>query len=85
MEFVNPFYQKDEDYVIYSGIKKSPKSNMIIPLTDYVSISLFKDHFFKWNQEHQLELMASVGTPMSQMQRVMIREMDLRIENMELK
>lgn len=84
MKFLNPFYQKDIDHYA-EGTSSITTSNVIFPMTDYVSISLFKDHFFKWNQEHQLELQTSSGSPMTKMQRVMVREMDLHIENSELK
>lgn len=84
MEFINPFYQKDlENHLV--GPLATMSSNIILPMTDYVSISLFKDHFFKWNQEHQLQLQISSGSPMSKMQRVMVQEMDLHVENSELK
>jgi hypothetical protein len=85
LEFINPFYQKDEDRILCLDSNSAPTSNIIIPMTDYVSISLFKDHFFKWNQEHQLQLQASSGTPMQKMHQVMFNEMDLHIENCELK
>lgn len=84
MNFINPFYQKDDEPIIHID-SSSSKSNILSPMTDYVSISLFKDHFFKWNQEHQLQLQAAAGTPYLQMQQSMFRAMDLQIENSELK
>jgi len=83
--FLNPFYQKDEDPQILALSSMMSSDNMIMPMNNYVSIRLFKEHFFKYNQEHHLEQQAAFGSPMSKLNRVMMKEMDLHIENTELK
>ncbi|CAI2381707.1 unnamed protein product [Moneuplotes crassus] len=85
MRFLNPFYKKDDE--IYSPtmglLNTSP--NMIFPMSDYTSIRIFKEHFFKYNDEHQMQQQATYGSPMEKLNKVMMKEMDLHVENTELK
>ena len=85
LKFLNPFYQKDQDISIISMTSIITPSNMIIPMTDSISIRIFKEHFFKYNQEHYLQQQAAFSSPMEKLNKVMMKEMDLHIENEELK
>lgn len=84
LDFVNPFYQKDQEYSGHYFLYGTSKS-VIIPMTDYVSMSLFKEHFFKWNVEHMTQYNPLVGSPLNQMEKAMMKVMDLHTENNELK
>lgn len=59
MEFINPFYQKDVNHGGYFGITDAFNYNIIIPMTDDISITLFQEHFLKWNYDHQQQLSES--------------------------
>ena len=54
-------------------------------MTDYIHLSVFKEHFFKWNRDYAVGVQFSSGTALQQLNRVMIRDMDKYIENSELK
>eukprot|EP00344_Euplotes_crassus_P003781 CAMPEP_0197007206 /NCGR_PEP_ID=MMETSP1380-20130617/39580_1 /TAXON_ID=5936 /ORGANISM="Euplotes crassus, Strain CT5" /LENGTH=54 /DNA_ID=CAMNT_0042427185 /DNA_START=1 /DNA_END=165 /DNA_ORIENTATION=+ len=54
-------------------------------MSDYTSIRIFKEHFFKYNDEHQMQQQAAYGSPMEKLNKVMMKEMDLHVENTELK
>jgi hypothetical protein len=84
LEFVNPFYQKDQEYS-GSSLSYGASRNVIVPMTDYMSMSLFKEHFLKWNFDHMTQYNPIVGSPLNQMEKAMMKLMDLHTENNELK
>lgn len=85
IEFTNPFFQKDQEYSNLAMSSSSVSRNLILPMTDYISISLFREHFFKWNVEHMSQFDPAIGFPLTQMEKAMMKVMDLYTENSELK
>lgn len=59
--------------------------NTLSPMTDYIYLSIFKEHFFKWNQEYRFGMKLASETAQEQLDKIMIRDMDKVLENIELK
>lgn len=84
LDFLNPFYQKDEDYISFHG-EMTHTGNTLVPMTDYIHLTIFKEHFFKWNSEYKFGLHLASGTAQEQLDKIMMRDMDKLLENIELK